>query len=51
MDQATQQNAALVEEMAAAASSLNTQASELVEVVAAFRINGDGQQVSHVRPR
>jgi methyl-accepting chemotaxis protein len=33
MDQVTQQNAALVEEMAAAASSLQTQASDLVQVV------------------
>ncbi|MDP3230019.1 MAG: methyl-accepting chemotaxis protein [Acidovorax sp.] len=39
MDQATQQNAALVEEMAAAASSLSSQATELVDVVATFRIN------------
>ena len=38
MDQATQQNAALVEEMAAAASSLNTQAQELVQIVAAFKL-------------
>ena len=35
MDQATQQNAALVEEMAAAAGSLSTQAQELVHAVAA----------------
>ena len=41
MDETTQQNAALVEEMAAAASSLNTQASELVDVVAAFRVRDD----------
>jgi hypothetical protein len=40
MDQATQQNAALVEEMAAAASSLRSQASELVQSVAAFRMSG-----------
>jgi len=33
MDQATQQNAALVEEMAAAASSLKGQAQDLVQVV------------------
>ncbi len=39
MDQATQQNAALVEEMAAAATSLSSQATELVDVVATFRIN------------
>jgi methyl-accepting chemotaxis protein len=37
MDQATQQNAALVEEMAAAASSLNSQARELVQTVAVFK--------------
>jgi methyl-accepting chemotaxis protein len=41
MDEATQQNAALVEEMAAAASSLNTLAQELVQTVAIFRISGD----------
>jgi hypothetical protein len=39
MDQATQQNAALVEEMAAAASSLKSQAQELVQVVAAFKVD------------
>ncbi|MDZ7922163.1 methyl-accepting chemotaxis protein [Rhodoferax sp.] len=38
MDQATQQNAALVEEMAAAASSLKSQASDLVQVVATFKL-------------
>ncbi|APW44221.1 methyl-accepting chemotaxis protein [Rhodoferax saidenbachensis] len=38
MDQATQQNAALVEEMAAAASSLKGQANELVQVVATFKL-------------
>ena len=41
MDQATQQNAALVEQMAAAASSLKSQAQELVQVVAAFRVDGN----------
>lgn len=40
MDQTTQQNAALVEEMAAAASSLKAQAQDLVQVVAAFRVDG-----------
>ena len=39
MDQATQQNAALVEEMAAAAGSLNSQASELVQAVAVFKLS------------
>ena len=38
MDQTTQQNAALVEEMAAAASSLKSQAQDLVLVVAAFKL-------------
>lgn len=41
MDQATQQNAALVEEMAAAASSLKAQAQELVGVVSTFKISTD----------
>ena len=44
MDQVTQQNAALVEQMAAAASSLNQQAGELVQIVAAFKLSGDGMQ-------
>jgi hypothetical protein len=39
MDQATQQNAALVEEMAAAASSLRSQAQELVQTVAVFKLD------------
>jgi methyl-accepting chemotaxis protein len=42
MDQATQQNAALVEQMAAAAGSLQSQAAELVNVVSVFRI-GENQ--------
>ena len=40
MDQATQQNAALVEEMAAAASSLKSQAQDLVQVVSVFQLDG-----------
>ncbi|MDO8700024.1 MAG: methyl-accepting chemotaxis protein [Rhodoferax sp.] len=39
MDQATQQNAALVEEMAAAASSLKSQAQDLVGTVAVFKLS------------
>ena len=39
MDQTTQRNAALVEEMAAAASSLENQAQELVETVAVFKLS------------
>ena len=38
MDQVTQQNAALVEEMAAAASALNGQAHDLVQVVEQFHL-------------
>ena len=38
MDQTTQQNAALVEQMAAAASGLKSQAQDLVGVVAAFKL-------------
>jgi methyl-accepting chemotaxis protein len=38
MDKSTQQNAALVEEMAAAAMSLKTQAQDLVQVVSTFRL-------------
>ncbi len=41
MDQVTQQNAALVEEMAAAAMSLKHQAQSLVEAVAVFQIHPD----------
>ncbi|OGB68456.1 MAG: hypothetical protein A2486_03905 [Burkholderiales bacterium RIFOXYC12_FULL_65_23] len=41
MDQATQQNAALVEEVAAAAASLRSQADELVHAVAVFRLESD----------
>lgn len=39
MDQVTQQNAALVEQMAAAASSLTDQARDLVDAVAVFRLS------------
>jgi len=38
MDQVTQQNAALVEEMAAAAGSLKSQAQDLVQAVSVFRL-------------
>jgi hypothetical protein len=44
MDQATQQNAALVEEMAAAAASLRGQANELVQAVAVFKVDSHMQQ-------
>ncbi|SDO15206.1 methyl-accepting chemotaxis sensory transducer with TarH sensor [Rhodoferax sp. OV413] len=43
MDQATQQNAALVEQMAAAANSLRMQSDALVQVVAVFKLReGEG---------
>jgi methyl-accepting chemotaxis protein-1 (serine sensor receptor) len=41
MDQVTQQNAALVEEMAAAASSLKSQALELVQTVSVFKLGAN----------
>lgn len=40
LDQMTQQNAALVEESAAAASAMNEQASKLGEVVSRFQVSG-----------
>ncbi len=41
LDQVTQQNAALVEESAAAADSLNVQAKQLVQAVGVFRLGAD----------
>jgi len=49
MDQVTQQNAALVEEMAAAASSLKSQAQDLVQTVAVFKLGGHDAQ-AHTTP-
>ena len=46
MDQATQQNAALVEQSAAAAESLKTQAQQLVQAVAVFKLAHDAQNTS-----
>ena len=40
MDQVTQQNAALVEEMAAASGSLNSQATDMVQAVSTFKLDG-----------
>jgi methyl-accepting chemotaxis protein len=45
MDQVTQQNAALVEEMAAAASGLKSQAQELVQTVAVFKLGATASVV------
>ena len=50
MDQATQQNAALVEEMAASASSLKSQAHDLVQVVAVFKLGGDEARFANLAP-
>ena len=47
LDQMTQQNAALVEESAAAAESLKDQAQRLVEAVAVFRV---AQAAAHAAP-
>jgi methyl-accepting chemotaxis protein len=45
LDQVTQQNAALVEESAAAAESLRVQAAQLAELVGQFRL--DGREKGH----
>ncbi|RIQ47777.1 chemotaxis protein, partial [Bordetella avium] len=47
MDEVTQQNAALVEESAAAAASLQEQAQRLAEAVAVFKINA-GEVIDEV---
>ena len=51
MDQVTQQNAALVEEMAAAASSLKLQADDLVEVVAVFELDAQSSNKANLKPQ
>jgi methyl-accepting chemotaxis protein len=54
LDQMTQQNAALVEESAAAASSMKDQAHRLAEVVAAFKLDSNTLTLAHaarVQPR
>ncbi|MDZ4144888.1 MAG: methyl-accepting chemotaxis protein [Burkholderiales bacterium] len=51
LDQVTQQNAALVEESAAAAGSLNDQASRLVQAVSAFRLSRDEATQAIARAR
>jgi methyl-accepting chemotaxis protein len=49
MDDATQQNAALVEEAAAAAAALREQADRLARVVSAFRLDEPGGATAPVR--
>jgi methyl-accepting chemotaxis protein len=44
MDSVTQQNAALVEEAAAAAKSLQNQSSTLAQLVAFFKVNGQAEE-------
>jgi methyl-accepting chemotaxis protein len=44
MDQVTQQNAALVEEVAAAAESLNEEAQTLARLIASFRTASGGAE-------
>jgi methyl-accepting chemotaxis protein len=51
MDQTTQQNAALVEQMAAAASSLKSQAQELVQTVAVFQLGDTPAVRTGMAPR
>lgn len=50
MDQMTQQNAALVEESAAAAANLHHQASEMVQLVSIFEVNDTDGEESHGTP-
>jgi methyl-accepting chemotaxis protein len=49
LDQTTQQNAALVEEMSAAANSLRGQAGELVHAVSIFKLGGREGGFAHLR--
>jgi methyl-accepting chemotaxis protein len=51
MDESTQQNATLVEEASAAARSLEQQAVQLVDTVAAFRLDAANAEVSAVLAR
>jgi methyl-accepting chemotaxis protein len=46
MDEATQQNAALVEEAAAAAESMRDQASGLVQIVSVFKLDASQQRTA-----
>ena len=51
LDQMTQQNAALVEESAAAASSMKEQARQLAELVANFKLSGSSDKPSLAAPK
>jgi uncharacterized phage infection (PIP) family protein YhgE len=50
MDDVTQQNAALVEEAAAAAESLQDQAGKLAEAVSVFKLDGSSYSVRPAPP-
>ncbi len=50
MDRVTQQNAALVEQSAAAADSLKTQAQQLLQAVSAFKLGPDGTHLATAAP-
>ena len=55
LDQMTQQNAALVEQSAAAAQSMREQADQLAQAVAVFKVNGlaaaPQRQIKDITPR
>jgi methyl-accepting chemotaxis protein len=51
MDQATQQNAALVEEMTTATDSLESQAGDLVQTVAVFKLLGANDSMVNATTR
>ena len=51
LDNVTQQNAALVEEAAAAADSLNQQADKMVQVVSSFKLADTGANRMQAAPR
>jgi methyl-accepting chemotaxis protein len=50
LDQMTQQNAALVEESAAAAESLKDQANRLTQAIRVFRIDAAAPTAAHAAP-
>ena len=50
MDQVTQQNAALVEEAAAASGSLREQAAQLRELVSSFKVGQDAESQAFLEP-
>ncbi|MBU2640282.1 MAG: hypothetical protein KJ889_00555, partial [Gammaproteobacteria bacterium] len=50
MDDVTQQNAALVEQAAAAAESLEEQANALAQAVSVFKLDGSGYSQRAQRP-